>query len=63
MGGHVQVQFPVWDIYVTSHPGQQTQPGHPFVVVSHSSSTLVSINEVNLHQGRLVLGWIGFSKV
>jgi len=22
MCGHVQFQFPVWDIYVTSHPGQ-----------------------------------------
>jgi len=33
----------------------------PLVVVWHSSSTLVSINEVNLHRARLVLGWVTVS--
>jgi len=28
------------------------------VGVWHSGSTLVSINEVNLHRARLVLGWV-----
>jgi len=34
------------------------------MVVWHSSSALVSINEVNLHQAQLELGWVtvsGFS--